>query len=115
MAKSPPYYTPWWTNWSTRLLDIPQFRDLVLSRWKQKRTALEKFINSAIDSYARRLELPQQSNFAVWPIFDVHLTNYYVFATHAQEVAFVRSFLNERMLWLDKAYASSESFDALCK
>lgn len=115
VAKSPPYYTPWWPNWTTRLLDIPQFRDLVLTRWKQKRAALEKFINSAIDSYARRLELPQQRNFAVWPIFDVHLTNYYVFATHAEEVAFVRSFLNERLAWLDKAYASSESFDALCK
>lgn len=102
-------------NWMTRLFDNPEFRSLVLSRWQQKRPALAKFINTSIDTYARRLELPQQRNFATWPIFGVPLTNYYGFSTYAEEVAFVKSFLNDRMAWLDKAYASPESFDALCK
>lgn len=102
-------------NWMTRLFDNPDFRNLVLSRWQQKRPALAKFINTSIDTYARRLELPQQRNFSTWPILGVPLTNYYVFSTYAEEVAFVKSFLNERMAWLDKAYASPESFAALCK
>jgi hypothetical protein len=103
------------TNWFTRLFDNSDFRSLVLSRWKQKRPAFAKFINTGIDTYARRLELPQQRNFAAWPIFGVPLTNYYVFATYADEVAFVKTFLNERMVWLDKAYESTGSYDALCK
>jgi hypothetical protein len=102
-------------NWMPRLFNNSIFRDLVLSRWKQKRSALAKFINTSIDTYARRLEHAQQRNFVAWPIFNVQLTNYYFFSTYAQEVAFLKSFLNQRMAWLDKAYASPESFNALCK
>jgi len=103
------------SSWTPRLLDNPDFRSLVLSRWKQKRPALASFINTGIDTYARRLDQAQQRNFEVWPIFGVPLVNYYTFSTYAEEVAFVKSFLNERMAWLDKAYATSASFDALCK
>jgi len=102
-------------NWFNRLFDIPAFRDLVLARWKQKRPALASFFNSSIDDYARELELPQQRNFAKWPIFGVQLYNYYGFATYADEVSFLKSFLNQRMAWLDTAFASPESFGALCK
>jgi hypothetical protein len=107
--------TPTEANWFSKLLDNPDFLALTISRWKQKRPALETFINTSIDTYARRLDGAQQRNFARWPIFGVPLTNYYVFANHAEEVAFVRQFLNERMAWLDKAYASPESYAALCK
>jgi hypothetical protein len=41
--------------------------------------------------------------------------NYYPFSSHAEEVAFLKSFLNDRMAWLDKAYASHENFNQLCK
>jgi hypothetical protein len=102
-------------NWMPRLFDNARFRDLVLSRWKQKRPGLEKFINASMDTYADRLELAQQRNFAVWPIFGVPLTNYYFASTYAQELAYVKSFLNQRMAWLDRAYASPENFNALCK
>jgi hypothetical protein len=102
-------------NWFSRIFDNHDFRDLVLSRWKQKRPALAKFINTGIDTYARRLELPQQRNFATWPIFDVPPRNYYIFSTHAEEVAFVKSFLNQRMAWLDEVYASPDSFNTLCR
>ncbi len=45
----------------------------------------------------------------------MNLVNYYPFSSHAEEVAFLKSFLNDRMAWLDKAYASPESFNQLCK
>ena len=102
-------------NWFSRLFDNPDFLALTLSRWQQKRPALETFVNASIDIYARRLMVAQQRNFQRWPIFDVPLTNYYVFSNHDEEVAFVRRFLNERMTWLDKAYASPEAFNALCR
>jgi hypothetical protein len=102
-------------NWITALFDNPDYRDLVLSRWKQKRPALAKFINTGIDTYARRLELPAQRNFAVWQIFGVPLFSHYIFSTHAEEVAFLKAYLNARMAWLDMAFATPESFAALCK
>ena len=61
---------------------------VTIARWKEKRPALATFINSGIDTYARRLEGAQQRNFARWPIFGVPLTNYYAFSNHAEEVAF---------------------------
>jgi len=106
---------PYLPNWTSKLFDNPDFLALTLSRWKQKRPALEVFVNASIDTYARRLAAAQQRNFQRWPIFDVPLTNYYVFSNHAEEVAFVRRFLNERMAWLDKAYANPEAFNAMCK
>jgi hypothetical protein len=106
---------PYLPNWISRLLENPEFLALTISRWKQKRPALEKFVDASIDTYARRLEAAQQRNFERWPIFGVPLTNYYVFSNHAEEVAFVKRFLSERMAWLDKAYESPAAFDALCR
>jgi hypothetical protein len=102
-------------NWYPRLFQHADFRDLVLARWKQKRPALARFINTSIATYARRLEPAQQRNFATWPLFGAPLTNYHVTANYAEEVALVKSFLNQRMAWLDQAYATPESFDALCR
>ena len=106
---------PYQANWFSKLFEDRGFVGFTLSRWKQKRQALEVFINVSIGTYERRLSVAQQRNFDRWPIFDVPLTNYYVFANHAEEVAFVRQFLNERMEWLDKAYASPAAFGAMCK
>ena len=46
---------PYQPNWFSRLFDNPDFLALTLSRWKQKRPALEAFVNVSIDTYARRL------------------------------------------------------------
>ena len=35
--------------------------------------------------------------------------------TYAEHVAFLKRYLNERMAWLDKAYASPAAFAELCK
>ena len=101
-------------NWFSRVFDNRDFLELTLARWKAKRPALERYINASIDTYSRRLAQAQERNFARWPIFGTTLTNYYVFANHAEEVAFVRQFLSARMTWLDFAYSSPEAFIALC-
>ena len=105
------------TSWYPRLLAKPAFLDLVLSRWKQKRSALETFINSSIDTYARRIDAAQQRNFTRWRVLGVPLAlgDYYLFPTHAEQVAFLKRYLDERMTWLDQAYATPQSFDAMCK
>ena len=105
------------TNWYTPLLAKPAFLDLVLSRWQQKRSALETFINASIDTFARRIEAAQQRNFTRWPVLGVPLAlgDYYLLPTHAEQVAFLKRYLNERMAWLDQAYATPQSFDAMCR
>jgi hypothetical protein len=105
----------WQYNWFSKLFDDPGFVALTLARWQKKRPALEAFVNASIDAYARRLLVPANRNFQRWPILDQQLVNYYVFASHDEEVAFVRRFLNERMAWLDRAYASPAAFNAMCK
>jgi hypothetical protein len=102
-------------NWLARLLDNPDFVALVVARWSAKRPRLEQFIDSAIGAYEHRLAQAQQRNFERWPIFGVQLTNYYMFANHSEEVAFIRSFLDDRMRWLDRAYGSPDAFASFCK
>jgi hypothetical protein len=106
---------PYLPNWISKMFDNQDFLALTVSRWKQKRPALEVLVNASIDTYARRLGAAAERNFQRWPIFDVPLSNHYVFANHAEEVAFVRRFLNERLVWLDKVYASPEAFNSWCK
>ena len=106
---------PYEPNWFSKLFENQEFLALTLARWKAKRPALQAFINGSIDIYARRLQDAQQRNFRRWPIFDVPLTNFYTFGSHDEEVAFVRQFLNERMAWLDRAYADPDAFKWLCK
>jgi hypothetical protein len=101
-------------NWFSKIFDNRDFLALTLQRWKLKRPNLERFVNASIDTYARRLEQAQQRNFTRWPTLGEFLTNYYTFYTYEEEVAFVRRFLNERIAWLDRAYASPEAFAALC-
>jgi len=102
-------------NWFSKLFDNPDFLALTISRWKQKRPTLEQYLSFSIDTFARRLMVAAQRNFQRWPIFDVRLTNYYVFSSHDEEVAFVRRFLNDRMVWMDQAFATPEAFNAMCK
>lgn len=103
-------------NWFGGLFGHRDFLDLVLARWKDKRAALGRLVESSLDAFARRLAQPQARNFARWPVLGrPNGTSRYDFPTWAAEVAFLRSFLAERMAWLDKAYASPEAFVELCK
>jgi hypothetical protein len=102
-------------NWFRRLFDNPGFVALTLERWKEKRPALGTFVNRSIDVFVHRLRDPQFRNFQRWPEFELALTNYYTFAGWGDEVGFLRQFLNDRMAWLDQAYASPEAFVEMCK
>ncbi len=103
-------------NWIAKLFDNVDFLDLTLARWKDKRQDLEKFINASVATFSRRLAGGQQRNFTRWPQLGTQdWNNYYVFATYGEEVAFLKGYLKERMAWLDRAFASRESFASMCK
>ena len=102
-------------NWFAELSRYPAFVDMVIERWKAKRPAIETYINTSIDTFAFRLDGPQQRNFERWQILGVPMTGFYTFPTHEEEVQFLRTFLNDRMLWLDKVYASRDTFNQSCR
>jgi len=105
-----------WTNWYKKLFDHPEFVNLTLARWKDKRPALERLVNASIEAFARRLDQAQERNFVRWTVLGTQAwNNHYVFATYAEEVAFVKAFLRQRMAWLDTAFASPQAFAALCR
>ncbi len=110
--KTPPGVT---TNWFGRLFDNRAFLDLTIARWKAKRPLIGTFVNASLDAWSVRLAAPQQRNFQRWPILGTQWTNYYTFATWEEEVAFLRVFLNERMAWMDRAFDSPESWQAMCR
>jgi len=99
----------------TPIFNHADFAALATTRWQQKRPALERFINASIETYRRRLQAAQERNFMRWPILGTTLTNYYTWQTWAEEVAFLRRFLNERTAWMDTAFATPESYGAMCK
>ncbi|MFO1398908.1 MAG: CotH kinase family protein [Burkholderiales bacterium] len=106
---------PWLPNWISRMLTNPDFLTATLARWQAKRLALSTFVDGSLDAYARRLAAPAARNFARWPILGLPLTNHYTFSTWEDEVGFLRQFVNDRIAWLDKAFAGKEAFDALCR
>jgi len=108
--------TPDWPNWYRKIFDHREFVNLTIARWKDRRPTLERFINASIATYARRLESAQARNFERWPVLGTDTwNNHYLFDTWEEEVAFVRRFLNDRMAWMDKAFASPEAYVELCK
>ncbi|MDH5264190.1 MAG: CotH kinase family protein [Betaproteobacteria bacterium] len=104
-------------SWFPALFDNPDFVSLTLARWKDKRPAMERLVDSAIAAFTRRLEEPQQRNFTRWPLLGGtrNWADPYTASTYGEHVAFLKRFLGERMAWLDKAYASPAAFAALCK
>lgn len=101
-------------NWFTRAFDNRDLLDLTLARWKDRRAALEKLVDTSIAAFARRLEAAQQRNFARWPNLD-DATDYYHLRTYRDHVDFLRTYLVYRMAWLDQAYFDAESFGLMCK
>ena len=102
-------------NWLAEMFKDPQFLALTLARWHQKRDLIAQYLDASIPAFSGRLASAQVRNFERWPILGTHLTNYYTFATYAEEVNFVRDYLKARMVWLDRAYASPEAFEQLCR
>ena len=59
-------------------------------------------INHYIDSLTILLDESKTRNFEKWPVLGVWVwPNYYVFPTYAEEVAFLKSWINNRLNWMN--------------
>lgn len=95
-------FTP--NPWVSRLLEDTSLTNAIKERWLQIREnelTNESIINM-IDSLAFVLEEPQERNFLKWDILNRRIwPNFYVGASYNDEIRFLKSWLINRLNWLD--------------
>lgn len=92
--------------WWDRLFRDRAFRQQVADRWTELRagTFATSKILSYVDSVSTVLNESQQRNFQRWPVLGTYVwPNYYVGSTYAQEVDWLKNWIEQRMDWLDVA------------
>lgn len=102
--------TGWWlrsnpltyTQWTKRLFDDPAFAAAVAVRWKQLKTTQFDTLSAYIDQNAAALEQSQQNNFQRWPILGQYVPpNAEVAGSYQGEVNYLKSWLTQRIAWMD--------------
>lgn len=93
------------SNWYTMLRDNRDFAGLVTARWKQKHEALLRLVDSSIAAYARRIEPAAARNSIRWQSS----------MDWRASVASLRSFLDQRLAWMNAAFATPADFSTLCR
>ena len=93
--------------WWKRLLSDPTFAEDLADKWMRLRNG--KFtnsnINSLIDLFEDQLAIPQVRNFQKWDILGTEIwPNAFVGSTYASEVEYLRTWLMDRMAWMDNAF-----------
>ncbi len=97
--------------WWKQLLSKPQFKKLVQERWKDLRLAVlsEHNIYSQLDSITSLIRPVQERNFKVWPVLGIARSNFHgdpAVNTYEKEIADMKNWMHERLLWLDKAFSA---------
>jgi hypothetical protein len=102
--------TGWWlrsnpqvyTQWTERLFDDPAFAAAVAARWKQVKATQFDSLSAYIDQNAAALSLSQQNNFKRWIILGAYVTpNAEVAGSYQGEVDYLKSWLTQRIAWMD--------------
>jgi hypothetical protein len=102
--------TGWWlrsnplpfTQWTKRLFDDPAFAALVAARWKQVKATQFDTLSAYIDQNAAALSQSQQNNFQRWPILGQYVVpNAEVAGSYQGEVNYLKSWLTQRIAWMD--------------
>ena len=104
-----PYQLPFW--WS-RLLSDPAFAGQVRTKYGALRQTILRTerLHAYVDSTAQVLTEARIRNFQRWPVLGVYVwPNGYVGQTYQQEIDYLKSWISQRLLWLDGAMASLSS------
>lgn len=96
-------------QWMDRIAQDPVFKKMVRERWNATKETQIKTITAYLDKQAKRLAYSQSFNFERWDILGQNINqSWYVGTTHADYVDFVRNYLTERIIWLDKVFNGSQ-------
>jgi len=93
--------------WWKRLLSDPTFEKDLADKWMKLRNG--KFsnsnINMLIDYFEDQLAIPQVRNFQKWDVLGTQIwPNVFVGNTYVSEVEYLRTWLMNRMTWMDNAF-----------
>ncbi|HLP05551.1 MAG TPA: CotH kinase family protein [Paludibacter sp.] len=95
------YSMPFW--WQKFRLD-PYFNSLLKQRWNSLKANCinTTFLNAFIDSCAYDLRDAQVRNFSKWDILNSYVwPNNYVGGSYANELAYLKNWLRDRITWMD--------------
>jgi CotH kinase protein len=102
--------TGWWlrsnpqpfTQWTKRLFDDPAFAEAVAARWKEVKATQLDTLPAYIDANAAALSQSQLNNFIRWPILGQYVVpNAEVAGSYQGEVDYLKSWLTQRIAWMD--------------
>jgi hypothetical protein len=93
--------------WFGRLFQDPDFKQKYIDRWSQLRTnqfALSNLL-AKVDAFSAQLQEAQARNFKRWRILGQWVwPNWYVGGTYAEEVNWMKSWLEQRVAWIDAQF-----------
>ena len=94
--------------WFRRLMEDPYFKNQVYCRWSNlaNTIATTENMNALIDSSVNILGPAIESNFERWPVLGTYVwPNNFIGDTHEEEIAFLKNWISERLLWIDDQWA----------
>jgi len=98
--------------WFQRLLEDNNYHEKLKSRWEylRERSFHQDSIFNFIDSISLYLDDAQQRNFQQWPILGNYVwPNYYVGNTYQDELNYLKTWISERLTWMDNNIVCNNS------
>ena len=97
--------------WWERLLSDPVFVSQLQNRWDELRSGAfsNQYIINKIDNYTETLNAAGaiDANFEKWPVLTEYVwPNNYVGNTYSSEVTYLKTWINDRLSWLDTSIAN---------
>jgi hypothetical protein len=96
----------WWEKLRTDRV----YMELLAERWQTLRQSLLKTdaLMTQIDTYTQQLSEAQARNFTRWPILGTYVwPNFYIGQSYADEVDFLKTWLTNRLDWLDGEFSKT--------
>ena len=91
-------------TWFDRLLQDTTYQNKLKCRWEylRDRSFHQDSLFTFIDSVALYLDDAKQRNFQKWPILGTYVwPNYYVGNTYQDELNFFKTWIGDRLIWID--------------
>lgn len=91
--------------WISRLFEDPAFRSKAKAKWVATRSKIDGLM-TVIDDAAKTLQYSQVENFKKWDILNTYVwPNYVVTGSYANEIAYLKNWLQTRITWIDAQLA----------
>lgn len=88
--------------WYAKFLAQPQFKAMVVDRWKELRRGQLKDMEPFITKTSKKMNLSQTKNFQRWDILNKRVwPNPIVTGSYSGEVTYLKTWLKNRMNWMD--------------